>query len=398
MQSALLVWGIAVAWCNDTHTPSQNSKTLPNDTTHQTIDTLSTTSTTIIAPVYSPKDSLCEILRGDSVVMIDIGACKTSNKEEDKVLLRNFKQKSLHAMLGEHDAARIIEKYNPHLWKNALHKDIRTIDTLYVPRYSNEELEAFFDPDLATFLTKHETLHKLVGANKHAIISTKSPSWLYCVGVYTDGKLRYAYPFSPWVGWVDYEPAVNGDRRSKKQREFRRFTPMGSYVIQQMDADRQSKVHDFMTFFLSYYPPRGLGGHGWQLVNGKERSHGCERLVHVYAYLTFIWLEKYFDDYTQGIWLPIIVANDWVPTEQQIADAAHQLKHRNRSEKNSANPALSAHKTTTDWRIIIEPVTLANFAYLYGLDETGKLLFDTLNSPTTIVRPDSIKRKLAQKK
>jgi hypothetical protein len=390
-----------MAWCHDApYTSPENKKNLIDTTANQGKDTSISGvahSQERIAPLYTPKDTLCELLSGDSVVMIDIWACKTSGKQVDKVLLHNFKQKSLRAMLGDHDAAKILAKYNPQLGENAINKDIRTIDTLFVPRCSNAELAAFFDTDLTVFLTKHETLKKLVGVNKHALISTKSPSGIYCIGVYTDGKLRYAYPFSPGIGGKDHEPAVNGDTRSYKAREFRRFTPMGSYVIQDMDVDRQSKVHDFMTFFLSYYPPRGLGGHWGQLVNGKERSHGCERLVHVYAYLTFIGLEKYFDDYMNGTGLPVIVANDWEPTKQQITDAAHQLSHRNRWEKNSKMPALSAQGTTTDGRVIIEPVTLANFAYLYGLDETGKLLYDTLISSPKVVRSDSAKKKLAQK-
>ena len=45
------------------------------------------------------QDSVYNVLSTDSVITIDITACKTSENREDQVLLTNFKSKSLEAML-----------------------------------------------------------------------------------------------------------------------------------------------------------------------------------------------------------------------------------------------------------------------------------------------------------
>ena len=80
----------------------------------------------------------------------------------------------LITMLGEHDAASILKNYNPHLAGKGLGTDIRSIDSIIIPRYSNKQIEAFFDKSLGVFLAKHDSIAQLTGANKNAIITTQN--------------------------------------------------------------------------------------------------------------------------------------------------------------------------------------------------------------------------------
>lgn len=366
LKAAILWMGLLVNSCtdHDENIPQAPNATKQTASHHQ--EPKKPSSKTIAI-----QDSVYNVLSTDSVITIDITACKTSENREDQVLLTNFKSKSLEAMLGEHDAASILKNYNPHLAGKGLGTDIRSIDSIIIPRYSNKQIEAFFDKSLGVFLAKHDSIAQLTGANKNAIITTQNEQWLFYTGVYVDGILRLAFPASPGV-W--------GKDRDIQWNPFRRFTPLGSYVVQAMDVDYKSKANDFMTFLMLYYPPRGLGAHGWQKVNAKRRSHWCERLVHIYAYLT---RKEVYEKYSAGELVTFV--NFRSPTAGEIEDAKNYLQHKipldNSWKDTTSNnkPVLTSKNIDENGEPKIDTVDFRVFAYLYHLDETGKSLIDTLN-------------------
>lgn len=201
--------------------------------------------------------------------------------------------KSLLWMLGSLDVDTIIKTYNPHLledvkpWHNRSRQDVRSIDTLYVPRIF-PSMKEFFNPELETFLANNPGLKDSVMEDRTVIIVTELPNWNFWLGYYQDGLLELAYPIS--IGdWKRHKDKFNRTRYQWRSPQWR-------YWIKRKHANKRSRARDSMAYFLELIWERWLWLHG-QKTQSKRQSHGCFRQPQLAAKMLF---ERVVADSTDG--------------------------------------------------------------------------------------------------
>ena len=365
MNSKKIIWSIITAWilasCGTPNNKNQQTKDIHTDSTHQQVTKKELTN------ILFRNKEIPEIIRPD-VITLDIDTIKKSKDIEDMALLNHIKKhyKSLWIMLWWTDAKIIMQKYNQHI-KNGINENINNVDTLYVPRIS-PSLVGFFDNRLEDFLSKHDTINNLAWDNKHVIITTKNNVGMFSTWVYINWSLAYAYAASPWKTWY---------QKDRKNWNYHAFTPLWSYIITRIKADKKSDKNDYMAFYLWFYDPRWIWLHASQLVNGKIndtlfmqnwQSHGCIRWVHIYRYLTYKEIKPLFDKRKAWDGAPIAVVNYRPTSEQEKKGATRYLENKipldySRENSEYTKPILSAQHIWETGKI--DTVDFSHFAYLY---------------------------------
>lgn len=313
MNSKNIIGSIITAWilasCGTPNKKNQHIKDIHTDSIHQQItkkelsDTLSHTkkNTLTVQPDVMLFDIQEMIKKKDAAITIADG-------------------KSLLWMLGSLDVDNIIKQYNPQLastqkeWYNRSRQDIRSLDTLYVPRIF-PSMKEFFSPQLDTFLVHNPQIKDSVEDDQTVIIVTELPNWHFWLWFYENGILQLAYPVSIWDWWRHRDKVQERKTKSRKKIRYQWRSPQWRFWVKRKHANKKSKANDSMAYFLELIWERWLWLHG-QKTQSKRQSHWCFRQPQLAAKMLF---ERVVADSTD--WTPFV--SYWNPNKIELDSAKY---------------------------------------------------------------------------
>ena len=232
--SIITAWILASCW-----TPKNK-----NHLNENTPDSLQTNNNKKeLIKIFSEKKN--NFVAQPEVMLFDI---KDMIKKKDPAIIV-ADGKSLLRMLWSLDVDSIIKIYNPQLaatqktWYNWSRQDIRTLDTLYVPRIF-PSMKSFFNPQLNSFLINKPEIKENIQDDQTVIIVTELPDWYFWLWYYEEWKLQLAYPVSIWDWSRHRDKATERNIHSRKQIRYQWRSPQWRFWIKRKQANKKSKAND----------------------------------------------------------------------------------------------------------------------------------------------------------